>query len=54
MVPMRQHNGNVHYVYADQQRCNCPYVGKEPAYQQYSRQMQRDRRASHNELAAHQ
>jgi hypothetical protein len=51
-VLLRTHDGVVHYVYADPQGCNCLYVGDQRAYQRYSREMQKDRRASENELAA--
>jgi hypothetical protein len=34
LVP-HEHNGNVHYVYADANFCKCLYVGDQEAYERY-------------------
>ncbi len=51
-VLMRQHNGTVHYVYADPQGCNCLYVGDESAYQRYAAAMQQQHIADQQAFAA--
>jgi len=33
----RQHDGQLHYAYADPYSCTCLYVGDEPAFQRYQR-----------------
>ena len=51
-VLMRNHDGTVHYVYADPQGCNCIYVGSEDAYQKYAAAKQAQHIADQQAFAA--
>ncbi len=51
-VLMRNHNGMVHYVYADAQGCNCLYVGNQRAYQRYASAKQAQHIADQQAFAA--
>ncbi len=51
-VLMRQHNGMIHYVYADPQGCNCLYVGDQLAYQKYAAAKQAQHIADQQSFAA--